>query len=220
MDDVVTMLPKLRTMAYRFAWAWECPSLAQDLAQEGAVAVLTLSPPWHEGEAVVAARRAMSKVWRSTFPVSVSPKTLQRLSTVRRTTEELWRRLGRYPSDTEVGAKLRMHASTVLAYRCAFDGEPVSLFTVGDDGETQERVAEPGPSPEAALREKELQRDVARAVSGLTPEQAEAVVQRFGLGDGEAVQRSSVPAAIQAATPILARALHAWAPQGVRHARI
>lgn len=217
--ELLELLPRLDHMARRVAFARGRPDYIEDLLQEAALAVLRVPPPWDEGRAMVTALNAMRDACRQLSPLSASPMSLYRYGQVRHATAVLWRRLKRRPEDSEIAVELHVRPSTVTALRRAFEAETVPPVAVGSEGDEQENLQHPGPSPEHLLAAAERRRDVLAAVARLSPVQRECVVLRWsadGHGPGwvaevRGVNRRNVQAALAAASVALRSALHAWA---------
>jgi RNA polymerase primary sigma factor/RNA polymerase nonessential primary-like sigma factor len=123
---------------------------------------------------------------------------------------ELWRRLQRRPTTSELAAALGWRPSTV------WHMQTLAADTVGDEL-LQDRAA----TPEDALLEAELCERVDRAVQRLPRAQRTCIRLRFGLDGGEGctvatiavhrgTSRSSANVSLRAASTALRRSLRAW----------
>ncbi|MUG92238.1 RNA polymerase sigma factor, RpoD/SigA family [Scytonema sp. UIC 10036] len=116
------------------------------------------------------------------LPIHITEK----LNKIKRVQSELFQKLGRIPTFTEIALALNLPPNQIRDYLLSAR-QPISLdLPIGEEQNTefQELLEYKGPSPENYAAQESLRQDLQKLLSKLTPQQREILTLRFGLADG------------------------------------
>ncbi|MBW4620357.1 MAG: RNA polymerase sigma factor, RpoD/SigA family [Cyanosarcina radialis HA8281-LM2] len=117
------------------------------------------------------------------LPIHITEK----LNKIKKAQRQIAQRLGRAATVVELAEELDLTPDQVREY-LERARQPISLeLRVGDHQDTElgELLEDTGISPEGFVSLSSLQKDIARLMADLTPQQREILTLRFGLADGQ-----------------------------------
>ncbi|MGF1493446.1 MAG: RNA polymerase sigma factor, RpoD/SigA family [Microcoleaceae cyanobacterium] len=145
---------------------------------------------WWVRQAITRAIAQNSRTIR--LPIHITEK----LNKIKKVQRELFQKLGRYPSPTEIAEALELDPSQIREYLLA-SRHPISLdLRVGDnqDTELQELLEDESASADNYVTRELLRQDLKGLIDELTPQQREVINLRYGLNDGKELSLSKVGA--------------------------
>jgi RNA polymerase nonessential primary-like sigma factor len=143
---------------------------------------------WWIRQAITRAIAEKSRTIR--LPIHIN----ETLNKIKKTQRQLAQELGRSATVNEIGEVLDLTPVKVRQY-LEYSRHPISLdLRLGDNQDTElsDLLEDPGASPEKVTVHNTLQDDLRRLMAGLTPQQQEVLVLRFGLEDGKNLSLAKV----------------------------
>ena len=131
-----------------------------------------------------AASRAVADQGRT---IRIPVHVFETINKMVRTQRKLFQRLGREPTDSELGREIGMAAGAVRTIK-KMAARPMSLQArMGEDGDTcvGDLIADPeGVNPQAVTEGRLLHDEMIRILGTLAPREREVIDYRFGISDG------------------------------------
>ncbi|MGL5081802.1 MAG: RNA polymerase sigma factor, RpoD/SigA family [Microcoleaceae cyanobacterium] len=126
------------------------------------------------------------------LPIHITEK----LNKIKRVQRDLFQKMGRYPTPSEIAEALELEPAQIREYLLA-SRHPISLdLRVGDnqDTELQELLEDETASADNYVTHELLRQDLQNLINELTPQQREVINLRYGLADGRELSLSKVGA--------------------------
>ena len=135
--------------------------------------------------------RAISQQGRTIrLPIHVNEK----LNKIKRTERELSQKLGRTPTNEEIGTALNFQPQQIEHLK-GLARRPVSFdLKVGDQQDTEllELLEDPSPSPDFYTTQKSLRYDIQQLLFKLSPQHQKVLNLRYGLVDGDSLSLAKI----------------------------
>ncbi|YAI81841.1 MAG: RNA polymerase sigma factor, RpoD/SigA family [cyanobacterium endosymbiont of Rhopalodia sterrenbergii] len=143
---------------------------------------------WWIRQAITRAIAQQSRTIR--LPIHITEK----LNKIKKIQRELFQKLGRSATPTEIGEILNLEASQIR--EClSIARQPISLdVKVGDNQDTEllELLEDQGVSPDNYITQELLRQDLKNLMKELTPQQQMILTLRFGLEDGKELSLAKI----------------------------